>query len=48
LNLSEKKEVVIKAGHRFTLNVPFQGDPAPQIEWSRADEVCQNNLSDKN
>lgn len=40
LNVSEKKEIVIKAGHKFTLDVPITGDPAPQVIWRRGEEVC--------
>ena len=30
---------MIKAGQKFTLDVPIAGDPAPTVQWSRGDEV---------
>ena len=39
LNISEKKEIVIKAGHKFTLDVPTQGEPVPEVQWNLGDEV---------
>ena len=30
---------MVKAGHKFTLDVPTQGEPVPEVHWARGEEV---------
>ena len=35
------RDITVKAGNKIALNVPFDGSPAPAVEWKKDGNVLQ-------